>query len=64
MSRSDTGALTRAALVASGSTVAELPVLTDVDTPDDARRVARGMTPAARFPRALRRMEPSPVGPV
>ena len=63
MSRSDTGALTRAALVALGSTVAELPVLTDVDTPDDARRVARGMTPGARFPRALRRMEPSPVGP-
>ncbi len=64
MSRVDTGALTRAAVVALGCTVAELPVLTDVDTPADARRVARGMTPGTRFPWTLRQMDPSPVGPV
>jgi glycosyltransferase A (GT-A) superfamily protein (DUF2064 family) len=62
MSRSDTGALTRAAIVARGCTVAELPVLTDVDTPEDARLVARRMIPLARFPRALGRLDRGPVG--
>lgn len=61
-SRSDTGARTHAALVALGCLVADLPVLTDVDTPEDARLVARAMAPGARFPQVLRRLDRSPVG--
>jgi rSAM/selenodomain-associated transferase 1 len=51
-SRSDTGALQRAALVASGLSVADLPVLTDVDTPDDALAVA-ALAPDSRFARLV-----------
>ncbi len=62
MSRSDTGALTLAALAALGCAVAELPLLTDVDTPDDARLVAGGMATTSRFAQALRRLEQGPTG--
>jgi glycosyltransferase A (GT-A) superfamily protein (DUF2064 family) len=60
MSRADTGALTRAAITALGHTVTELPVLTDVDTPEDARLVAGGMTPDARFPRLFEQLVHNP----
>lgn len=63
MSRSDTGALTAAALAGVGCAVTGLPVLTDVDTPEDARLVAGGMDPAARFPSTLEQLDPAPVGP-
>jgi glycosyltransferase A (GT-A) superfamily protein (DUF2064 family) len=63
MSRDDTGALTRAAIARLGCAIAELPVFTDVDTPEDARLVAGGMDPGARFPRALARLDHRPPGP-
>jgi uncharacterized protein len=53
MSQADTGALTKAAIEHLGLEVSKLPVLTDVDTPEDAREVARGMDPHARFPQML-----------
>lgn len=53
MSRSDTGALTRAALVSLGLRVAMLPALTDVDTAADAEQVARS-APATCFADAWR----------
>lgn len=53
MSRADTGALTRDALEHLGLVVGGLPVLADVDTPEDARAVARSMDPHARFPQVL-----------
>jgi hypothetical protein len=57
MSRSDTGALTREAIERLGLVVGGLPVLADVDTPEDARAVASGMNPDARFPRMLDRLD-------
>jgi uncharacterized protein len=57
MSRADTGALTRLAIERLGIVVAELPVLADVDTPDDARGVAGGMDPRARFAMAVDRLD-------
>lgn len=54
MSRPDTGALTRAALVSLGLRVAMLPVLTDVDTATDAEEVAAS-APATCFARAWQR---------
>ncbi len=54
-SRSDTGARQRAALLAAGLTVADLPPLVDVDTPADAATVAAAV-PAGRFARALARV--------
>jgi len=63
MSRADTGALTRAALEDRGCAVADLPVLTDVDTPEDARAVAATMPPASRFRRALEALDPAGAGP-
>jgi hypothetical protein len=62
MSRADTGALTREALERLGLVVAGLPVLTDVDTPEDAREVADVMDPGARFPKAVDRLDREPPG--
>lgn len=56
MSRADTGALTREALERLGLVVAGLPVLADVDTPEDALAVAADMDPGARFPQVLARL--------
>jgi glycosyltransferase A (GT-A) superfamily protein (DUF2064 family) len=64
MSKDDTGVLTRAALVDRGCVITELPALTDVDTPEDARAVAAAMSPASRFHRAMEAVEagsPSPT---
>jgi uncharacterized protein len=52
MSTPDTGRLTRSALVDHGLRVADLPVLSDVDTWDDAFAVAAG-APDTRFARRL-----------
>jgi uncharacterized protein len=49
MSTSDTGELTRAALLARGLRVAELPVLSDVDTAADALAVAALCPAGSRF---------------
>ena len=57
MSRTDTGSLTREALERLGLVVGGLPVLADVDTPEDARAVASGMDPNARFPQVLARLD-------
>jgi glycosyltransferase A (GT-A) superfamily protein (DUF2064 family) len=57
MSRDDTGILTRAALVDRGCLITELPVLTDVDTPEDARVVAAAMSPASRFRRTVEALD-------
>jgi glycosyltransferase A (GT-A) superfamily protein (DUF2064 family) len=57
MSRPETGALTRAALVDRGCAIAELPVLTDVDTAEDARVVAAAMAPSSRFRRTLEALD-------
>ncbi len=53
MSQADTGVLTREALERLGVVVGGLPVLADVDTPEDARAVAAGMESDARFPQVL-----------
>ncbi|GGW24048.1 TIGR04282 family arsenosugar biosynthesis glycosyltransferase [Streptomyces xantholiticus] len=55
MSSPDTGAAQRQRLVRAGLGVRELPRLRDVDTPDDARRVAAG-APGTRFAAALAAM--------
>ncbi len=57
MSRVDTGALTRVALVDRGCVIAELPELTDVDTAEDARAVAAAMSPGSRFRRTLEALD-------
>ena len=49
MSTSDTGRLTRIALLARGLRIAELPVLRDVDTAADARAVAALCAAGSRF---------------
>jgi len=54
-SRSDTGARQRARLVEHGLRVADLPVLHDVDTADDAELVA-GLAPNTRFAAIVRRL--------
>lgn len=54
MSRPDTGARTRAALVGTGARVGGLPVLADVDTWDDALAVA-DLVPDGRFAAAVTR---------
>jgi uncharacterized protein len=51
-SRSDTGARTLAVLRAAGCQVAELPQLSDVDTWEDATKVAAGV-PGGRFAAAV-----------
>ncbi|GAA3941371.1 DUF2064 domain-containing protein [Actinomadura viridis] len=53
MSRSDTGRAQLARLYAAGLTVAVLPRLADVDTADDAARVA-ALAPHGRFASAVR----------
>jgi uncharacterized protein len=58
MSRPDTGARTAEALVRLGLTVAEGPVLRDVDTAADAWMVARDV-PLSRFGRAVRMHVPN-----
>ncbi|GAA1192292.1 TIGR04282 family arsenosugar biosynthesis glycosyltransferase [Prauserella alba] len=52
MSTSDTAAATRAALAGRGLDVASLPLMSDVDTEEDARAVA-GTVPGSRFARAV-----------
>ncbi|MER5254413.1 DUF2064 domain-containing protein [Streptomyces sp. NPDC002855] len=52
MSRPDTGALQRARLADAGLTVRDLPPLRDVDTADDAGKVA-GTAPESRFAATL-----------
>jgi uncharacterized protein len=54
MSTARTGAVQRSRLTAAGLRVADLPVLRDVDTPQDAAEVAR-LAPGTRFARAVRR---------
>ncbi|MBB4688162.1 TIGR04282 family arsenosugar biosynthesis glycosyltransferase [Amycolatopsis jiangsuensis] len=56
MSQEDTGDRTREALAASGLRVGELPVLSDVDTIADARRVA-ALRPGSRFAAAVDAVE-------
>jgi len=55
-SRSDTGDRTLRALRQHGWRVAHLPVLSDVDTPDDAKRVAGEVDRASRFGALVRRL--------
>ncbi|PRX98112.1 TIGR04282 family arsenosugar biosynthesis glycosyltransferase [Allonocardiopsis opalescens] len=55
MSTPRTGAVQRRRLLDAGLRVAELPTLLDVDTPDDADRVA-SQAPGSRFAAALRTM--------
>ncbi len=55
MSVPQTGAVQRQRLVEAGLAVRDLPVLRDVDTPDDARRVA-AETPGSRFAAAVARL--------
>jgi uncharacterized protein len=57
MSRADTGALTRAAIEDRGCSITELPMLTDVDTPADARTVGAAMSPTSRFRRTLEALD-------
>jgi uncharacterized protein len=54
MSRSDTGALTLAALEDSGAGVSLVPTLADVDTVGDVDEVRRGCAPDSRFVRVTR----------
>jgi uncharacterized protein len=56
MSRSDTGALTLAALEHAGATVSLVPTLADVDTVDDIDDVLRACAPGSRFARAARKV--------
>ena len=65
MSRPDTGALQLARLHAAGLRVRPLPELADVDTADEAERIAAA-TPGSRFAarvRALGRREAPPLVP-
>ncbi|MEV2253412.1 DUF2064 domain-containing protein [Streptomyces sp. NPDC050147] len=55
MSRPDTGALQRARLTGAGLRVRDLPALRDVDTADDAGKVA-ATAPDSRFAAALARL--------
>ncbi|UUN30338.1 DUF2064 domain-containing protein [Streptomyces sp. FIT100] len=55
MSVPETGALQRRRLVEAGLTVHDLPVLRDVDTPEDARLVAAA-APGSRFAAAVARL--------
>lgn len=61
MSQGDTGVRTGAALSAKGIRWAALPELSDVDTFDDARRVAAA-APGTRFARELAALTGAPVG--
>ncbi|MFG3343961.1 DUF2064 domain-containing protein [Streptomyces sp. NPDC048018] len=61
MSRPDTGAVQRERLRAAGLRVGTLPVLRDVDTADDARRVA-AEAPATRFAARHAALTATPAG--
>jgi len=52
MSRSDTGAVTLAALNDTGATVSLVPTLADVDSVDDVDAIRRQCAPESRFARA------------
>jgi len=54
MSRSDTGAVTLAALGDTGALVSLVPTLADVDTVDDVDAVRQECAPDSRFVRATR----------
>ena len=54
MSRSDTGAVTLAALGDTGANVSLVPTLADVDTVDDIDAVRQECAPDSRFARATR----------
>jgi glycosyltransferase A (GT-A) superfamily protein (DUF2064 family) len=54
MSRSDTGAVTLAALGDTGASVSLVPTLADVDTVADVDVVRQECTPESRFVRATR----------
>ncbi len=60
-SRSDTGRLTLSALRDKGLQIDALPVLSDVDTIEDATRVASA-APAGRFAKAVARVELQEAG--
>lgn len=62
-SRADTAARTRAALVGAGLRVATAPVLRDVDTADDARRVAAQCPAHSRFAGCVSRHVPGRFRP-
>lgn len=57
-SRPDTGAKTRDVLAQAGLAIADAPVLSDVDTAVDARRVAAACRPGTRFVAAVNRSLP------
>ncbi|MFB7866117.1 DUF2064 domain-containing protein [Streptomyces sp. NPDC056069] len=61
MSRPDTGAVQQGRLRAAGLRVGTLPVLRDVDTADDARRVA-AEAPATRFAERHSVLTAAPAG--
>lgn len=52
MSHPETGSATRESLLRAGARVADLPVLRDVDTPEDLDHVA-GLAPGGRFAAAV-----------
>ena len=60
MSRDDTGAVQRARLVDAGVSVADLPVLTDIDDIDSLRAVAAELDGASAVKRLLD--ERGPIG--
>lgn len=62
MSQVDTGVRTLSALQELGCVVSELPALSDVDTPHDARRVAADLGPSCRFRQTLERMDRASLG--
>jgi hypothetical protein len=63
MSTSDTGRLTRCALIAQGLRIAELPVLSDVDIWESALTVAQAV-PGSRFAAAVASVRDALVTPV
>jgi rSAM/selenodomain-associated transferase 1 len=63
MSRSDTGARQLARLHHAGLRVRLLPELTDVDTPDEAKRVAAA-TPESAFATCVKALGPRAAGPL
>ncbi|WP_395298466.1 DUF2064 domain-containing protein [Kitasatospora hibisci] len=62
MSTEDTGAVLLGRLAAAGLAIGRLPLLTDVDVIEDARRVA-AEAPRSRFAERLRAADPAPEVP-
>lgn len=58
MSQSDTGALTRQALLAAGADVHLLPPLDDADVPEDLAGIAAQCGPDSHFRRAVAAVQP------